>query len=227
MADHHRYPALMLSWLTPIYDLFVRLFMPEKQFKRDLIARARIVAGHRVLDLGAGTGTLAIMIKQIQPDAQITGLDGDAEILAIARDKASRAGVDLNFNLGYATALPYPAESFDRVLSSLVMSLLSREDKQLAVQEAYRVLRRGGELGIADFGAPHTRWGRGVTPLMRRFERMSDNLDGLLPAMFREAGFENVEEVARFATLFGTLSILYGRKGVSTSVITSRGTAMR
>jgi len=80
------------------------------------------------------------------------------------------------------------------------------------VRDAYRVLRSGGALLIADFGPPHTRWGRWVAPLLRRYERISDHLDGLLPAMFRQAGFESVQEVARFATVFGTLSILSGRK---------------
>ncbi len=212
MADSNRYPALVFHRLTPVYDLFVRLFMPEKRFKRDLIARARLAPGQRVLDLGAGTGTLAIMIKQNQPKVQITGLDGDAEVLAIARDKAARAGADIPFDLGSVTALPYSAESFDRVVSSLVMSLLSHADKQLALREAYRVLRGGGELLIADFGPPHTRWEQWVAPLARRFERIRDNLDALLPGMFQEAGFEGVEEVARFDTIFGALSILYGRK---------------
>ena len=212
MTDNYRYPALILDWLTPVYDLFVRLFMSEKRFKRDLITRAHIAPGHRVLDLGAGSGTLAIMIKQTRPKVQIIGLDGDPGILAFAREKASRAGVEITFDPGDATALPYLNESFDRVVSSLVFSLLSREDKQRAVREAYRVLRSGGELHIADFGSPHTRWGRLVAPVIRRFERISDNLDGLVPAMFREAGFENVEEVARFATIFGTLSIVCGRK---------------
>jgi ubiquinone/menaquinone biosynthesis C-methylase UbiE len=186
--------------------------MPERRFKRDLIARARLAPGQRVLDLGAGTGTLAILIKQGQPDVQIIGLDGDPKILAIAREKASRAGADIPFDLGDATALLYPDESFDRVVSSLVFSLLSREGKRLAAREAYRVLRGGGELLIADFGPPHTRWGRLLAPLMRRFERTADNLGGVLPVLFREAGFENVGEVARFATAFGTLAILRGRK---------------
>ncbi len=186
--------------------------MPEIRFKRALIAQASITAGQRVLDLGAGTGTLAIMIKQAQPDAQVTGLDGDPEILSIAREKASLSGADIEFDVGNATALPYGDQSFDRVVSTLVMSLLSRTEKRLAILEAYRVLRNGGELHIADFGSPHTRWGHVVAPLVRRFEPISDNLDGLLPAMFQEAGFEAIEEVARFATVFGTLSILSGKK---------------
>lgn len=212
MTDSNRYPALMLDWLTPVYDLFVRLFLREKQVKRDLIARTHVAPGHRVLDLGAGTGTLAITIKQVQPDVRVTGLDGDPGILAIAREKATRVGVDIAFDLGNAAALPYPDESFDRVLSSLVFSLLSSEDKQLAAREAYRVLTGGGELHIADFGPPHTWWGRLLASRMRRFEPISDNLDGRLPAMFREAGFENVEESARFITILGTISILSGRK---------------
>lgn len=150
----------------------------------------------------------------MQPDAQITGLDADPKVLAIARGKADRANVTIAFDTSTAAALPYPDASFDRVLSSLVFSLLSREEKRLAVREAYRVLRGGGELHVADFGPPHTLWGRLLAPRMRRFEPIVDNLDGRLPVLFQEAGFENVAVTARFATIFGTITFLFGRKPV-------------
>jgi ubiquinone/menaquinone biosynthesis C-methylase UbiE len=212
MTHDHRYPALLSGWLTPFYDFFARHFMPEMHIKRDLIALACIAPGQRVLDLGAGTGTLAIMIKQIQPEAQVIGLDGDMEILSIAREKASRSGVEIAFETGNAVALPHAGKTFDCVLSTLVMSLLSRELKTLAIREAYRVLRRGGELYITDFGQPHTWWGRLVAPLVRRFEPIADNLDGLLPDLFQDVGLINVAETRRYATLFGTISILSGQK---------------
>lgn len=73
-------------------------------------------------------------------------------------------------------------------------------------------MRRGGVLLIEDFGPPHTRWGRWVAPLMRHYERLSDHLDGRLLSVFRQTSFENVQGAARFATIFGTLAILSGRK---------------
>jgi ubiquinone/menaquinone biosynthesis C-methylase UbiE len=155
-----RYPALMSERLTPLYDLFMRLFMPELKFKRALIEYVRLEPGQRVLDLGSGSGTLAILAKQAQPQVQIRGLDGDPGITAMASLKIARYALEIPLEVGDATALPYPDETFERVLSSLVLSLLSREGKQDAIREAQRVLRAGGELLVADFAPPHTWWGR-------------------------------------------------------------------
>jgi ubiquinone/menaquinone biosynthesis C-methylase UbiE len=209
-----RHPALILPRLTPAYDLFIRTFMPERRFKRELIAGARINSTSRVLDMGAGTGTLGIMVKDSVPSARISGIDGHLAILRLARQKVVRAQANIAFTNGDVTALPYPSESFDRVLSSLVFSLLSMENKRLAVSEAYRVLTAGGEFHVADYGPAHTTWGRWMAPLVRNFGPTAENLAGVLPAIFQEMDFEDVREGGCFATLFGTLSIVSGRKPV-------------
>lgn len=212
MSDRGRSAALIHHRLTPVYDLFVRLFLRDKTLKHNVAAQMHIDPGHRVLDLGAGTGTLALLLKRAQPAGRIYGLDRDPEILTIARAKAVQAGVNIDLGVGDAVALPFRDESFDRVVSSLVFSLLSHDDKQRAAREAYRVLQRGGELVFADFGPPRTTWGKLFARRMRRFEPIIDNLDGRLPRMFRRAGFADVEEVTHLETVLGTITILSGRK---------------
>jgi len=178
-------PALGFDWLTPLYDPLVKWFMPESKFKSHLVKEACVQAGQRVLDVGCGTGTLTIIVKQTHPDAEVFGLDGDAGILEIARGKATRAGVEVTLLEGLAFQLPYADKSFDRVLSSLMFHHLTTENKRLALSEVFRVLEPDGELHIADFRKPNES----------------------LPTMFREAGFEQVKEYAKYRTLFGTLSL--------------------
>ncbi|HEY8461158.1 MAG TPA: alpha/beta fold hydrolase [Blastocatellia bacterium] len=183
-------PAMGFDLLTPLYDSFVKWFMPESRFKKHLIEQANIRPGQRVLDLGCGTATLTIMIKQAHPNAEVTGLDGDAKILRIARRKVVRAGVEIALHEGLACRLPYSDKSFDRVVSSLMFHHLTAEGRRRALSEAFRVLQPGGELHIADLGRPNK----------------------LLPEMLREAGFEQYEEFCRYATIFGDLLLWRARR---------------
>ncbi len=204
-------PALNREWLMPIYDPLIRWTMREATFKPHLVARARIAPGHRVLDLGCGTATLPILIKQMHPESEVVGLDIDARILGVAREKIARTGLDITLDQGPATALPYPDHSFDRVLSSLVFHHLRTEDKVGAAREAFRVLRPGGEMHVADFGKPHNSLMAAITLVMRHFEETADNFAGRLPEMFRQAGFEQMQVTGRYGTLFGPLA-LYGAR---------------
>jgi ubiquinone/menaquinone biosynthesis C-methylase UbiE len=74
--------------------------MREVRFKRELILLAQIQPGQQVLDLGCGTATLTVMIKQAQHDAQVTGLDADLDALKIGQEKAEKAGVVLKLDHG-------------------------------------------------------------------------------------------------------------------------------
>ncbi len=205
-------PALSYDWLTPLYDPLIRWTMRESTFKRHLVGQAQIKRAHRVLDLGCGTATLTILIKRAHPDSEVIGLDGDSRVLRIAIAKIAKTGLDIALDQGMAFDLPYPDGSFDRVLSSLLFHHLTRQDKGRTVREVFRVLRPGGELHVADLGKPHNVLMALVSLIMRNLEETSDNILGLLPEMFKSTHFEQVEEPARYMTVFGTLSLYRARK---------------
>jgi len=208
MTQDDKYiPALSYDRLTPLFDPVLRWSLRELELKRRLIVQARIEPGQRVLDLGCGTATLTILIQQTHPEAEVVGIDGDPRILTIAKTKAAKAGVNLTFDQGMAFDPPYPDNSFERVVSSLVLHHLTTENKRRAFKEVYRVLRPGGELHVLDFGQPHNLYTAIVSHLTQRLEEAADNVQGLLPAMLREAGFDQVAVTARFTTVFGSLAL--------------------
>jgi ubiquinone/menaquinone biosynthesis C-methylase UbiE len=205
-------PAAGHDRLLPLYDPFLRWCMREHRFKGRLVEEARIPAGARVLDLGCGTGTLAILIQRRHPDAAVRGLDGDPKVLALARAKAAREGVDAAFEEGLAYALPYPDGAFDRVLSSLVLHHLAPPRKLETLREVRRVLRSGGSFHVVDFGPPASAWARFVAHLALHGEHVDDHLAGRLPELLRLAGFEEVRESAPHATIAGSLHFVHATR---------------
>ncbi len=183
-------------------------------FKKLLIQQAGISNGHRVLDLGCGTATLTIMIKKTYPQAQVVGLDADPVILSIAKAKAKKESLDITFENAMAYRLPFPDESFDRVVSSLMIHHLTTDNKTLAFKEVYRVLRNGGEFHLADFGAPTTFMMKLVSLIVRHLEETSDNIRGHIPEMLREAGFVNLKESMNLSTMFGTMTLSKTKKDI-------------
>ncbi|HZM22386.1 MAG TPA: class I SAM-dependent methyltransferase, partial [Anaerolineales bacterium] len=153
-------PALSFRVLTPFYDFIQKYIVRDIRYKSRLIAHAQIQADHRVMDLGCGTGTLAIMAKRAQPQADIFGLDADPEMLKVAKAKKDQEKLEVKFDVGFTNNLPYPDEFFDRVLSSIMIHHLKTPDKEKTAHEIYRVLKPGGQLHIIDFGKPYTWYGK-------------------------------------------------------------------
>lgn len=205
-------PALRFRVLTPLFDLVLRWGMRELSIKRYLVQQAQIGSGNRVLDLGSGTGTLALLAHRMHPDAELIGIDADPDILAIARAKAGREGAQIRFDQGMAFALPYNSESFDRVVSSLVFHHLTTRDKERSLAEVRRVLKPGGLLLILDFGKPQNTLAWLIGQALQRIEPSGDLQRGVLPTLMEQADLLHVEVVARFMTAFGTVALYRGQK---------------
>jgi ubiquinone/menaquinone biosynthesis C-methylase UbiE len=202
-------PAFGRERLTAFYDPVIRLTTRERSFKDRLLAQAGLGAGMEVLDLGCGTGTLALLAKRRVPSARVFGLDGDPKMLARARAKAQGAGLDVRFDEGLSTDLPYRDAQFDRVLSTLFFHHLEPPDKRRTVAEVARVLKPGGELHVAD-------WGPATDPLMSALSvsiRLLDgagptreNFAGALPGIFERGGLAHVRTHGRMRTIYGALA---------------------
>jgi ubiquinone/menaquinone biosynthesis C-methylase UbiE len=208
-------PALRFSALTPLFDPVVRMTTRERTFKRRLLERAAVRAGEEVLDLGAGTGTLALMLEHAEPRAVVTGLDADREILSQARAKAVAAGSAATFVEAFSDDMPFEDESFDVIVSTLFFHHLDGGVKRATLRECVRVLRRGGRLVVGD-------WGRPADPLMAAlflqvraidgFGVTADNAHGRLPALFEEAGLDPVHTTDELRTPLGTIALYTGAR---------------
>jgi ubiquinone/menaquinone biosynthesis C-methylase UbiE len=204
-------PALGFDLLTPLYDPLVRLALREEEVKRRLVEQAGIAPGMTVVDFGCGTGTLVLLVKQMQPDARVIGVDVDARILEIARQKVSAAGVDVELRCGPIDEVGLAPASVDRVLTTLVLHHLTDDEKLRALGAFRRVLRVGGELHVGDFGPPQNLAMWAVSSLVQLFDgadRLGANLEGRVPLLVRRAGFDDVAERGQVATPFGTLAFL-------------------
>ncbi len=203
-------PALRYRFATGLYDPVVRWTTRETAFKKALVARLAPGQGERILDVGCGTGTLAIAVARAAPGVEVVGIDADESMLARARAKQARSGTSVQWHRGLAQNLPFQAGEFDAVVSSLFFHHLLRPDKRATLAEIARVIRPGGRLLIADWGRPANPAYRALflaVQLLDGFATTRDSVEGALPLLMNEAGFEAVQLVREFPTAVGTLAI--------------------
>ncbi len=210
-------PAAGRDWLLPLYDPFVKLLGGDAA-RAELLAHAAIRPNHRILDIGCGTGSLLVQIRRLHPDVEAVGLDPDPKALARGRRKAARAAVPVQFDQGFSDALPYPAESFDLVLSSLMFHHLRLDEKERTLQEVRRVLKPGGFLHLLDFVGQKSR-PHGIHGFLARLLRATSHPghahDPSILALMGQAGFADAKEITRRATLFGRVAYYYASVGIA------------
>jgi ubiquinone/menaquinone biosynthesis C-methylase UbiE len=187
-------PALGKDWLAPFYDVLLAMVGWGPQLTENMLERAHIQDGERVLDVGCATATLLIAAKARYPAAHLVGGDPDGRALQIARKKIARQRVEVEAVQARAENLPFQPSSFDLVMSSLMFHHLPTEIKQQAMHDIYRVLTPGGRLLLADFGKPEGVLLSTLFALSRfmwaaEARYVQDNKEGKLPLFLQDVGF--------------------------------------
>jgi ubiquinone/menaquinone biosynthesis C-methylase UbiE len=151
---------------------------------------ARLAAGDSVLDVGCGTGTLAIAAKKrVGSAGAVFGIDASPAMVARATRKSARAGIDVTFANAVVEALPFPDAHFDAVLSTLMLHHLPRQARRQCAAEIRRVLKPRGRLLVVDFGRPQARHG-----ILAHFHRHGHVDFADVRAMLTDAAFVVTED---------------------------------
>lgn len=210
-------PPAGYSFLTPFYDIGVRISTRETKWRNALVDLISPSDDDILLDIGAGTGSLALLLARKNPSTAYFGIDPDKDALRIARKKARNAGIEVELKVAAFSEneiSDWPKPSI--VTLCLVLHQVPLKEKIRILREVYKVLQPGGRLFIADYAEQRT-W------LMRRLFRATiqqldgvtdtqPNADGVLGPLMTEVGFTEVIELRQFNTVTGSISILRATK---------------
>lgn len=199
-----------LDHAAAVYDFFEPILLLGKQAEYDLkiVSLLDLKPSDKVLDLGCGTGVLCRMIADRLDGTAggvAVGIDAAGAMIQVARKKRENAAC--HFEAMAAEKLSFEDASFDAVVSSLFFHHVQLDLKALALSEAYRVLKSGGKLVIADMHIPTNWMGWVISHVSRWFfmqPQIGENIRGVLPALIEEAGFAPAEIVAQY---FGYISV--------------------
>jgi ubiquinone/menaquinone biosynthesis C-methylase UbiE len=209
MAERAYLPAAGRDAFLPLYDPLTRL-LGGRKILRSLLDQAALQPNHVILDVGCGTGTLAVFVKRLHPTIDVTALDPDPKALARATAKAAKARVAVRFDRGFADALEYGDATFDRVFSSMMFHHIPRNDRTRVLTEIRRVLKPGGSLEFLDIDFTGTGQ-RGFLARLLHGPAPPPGEDRLLGRM-HEAGLTDARRVRDLKTVIGGLAFYQARR---------------
>lgn len=194
----------LIRW-APYYDLAVNIMIlgQARRLRKMTVDHALIQPGDSVLDVGCGTGAVSQLAKiRAGRNGQVFGIDPAPEMIAVARNKAARKGLEIDFRLGIIETLPFTDASIDVVTSSLMMHHLPEALKVRGLAEIHRVLKPHGRLLIADFMRPT---GSFLNHLFIAFTRHQGLESGIedLEKLLKDAGFSQIANLEEQVLIIG------------------------
>jgi ubiquinone/menaquinone biosynthesis C-methylase UbiE len=202
------FPAQTKGYLIrwgAFYDTVVNLLTlgQTKRLRTMTIDQAMLKPGERLLDVGCGTGGVTIPAKKrIGQNGPVSGIDPSPEMIVVARKKAQRARVDIDFRIGVIESLPYADGSFDVVTSSLMMHHLPYDVQQKGLAEIYRVLRPGGRILIADAMKQNSFFLKPLFNLVAKHHGLKFGVEDL-PSTLKSAGFTDAIKLEKHFAFIG------------------------
>ena len=165
------------------------------RIRRLIIEAAELAPGEKVLDVGCGTGTLAIAAKaKAGPAGEVQGIDASPEMIQVARRKATRAGADVGFQVGLIEELPFDGGRFDLVTSTMMLHHLPEDLKRKGLAEVRRVLKPESRLLVVDFASQPGSFVGLLASLLPGHGRDHSGA-ARIKAMLGDAGFRDVEQL--------------------------------
>ena len=210
-------PPLGFAALTPFYDRAIRVMTREAAWRTRLVERIAPSKGDIVLDVGSGTGSLAIALTAAAPDCRVRGVDPDHAAVELAKKKAALAGSSAAFEQGSFDILArHDNGGVDTVTCSLVLHQVPLAEKARLIQTMFVRLQPGGQLFIADYGLqPNFIMRLAYRLTVQMLDGKSDtqpNADGILPILIEEAGFGGMRILDSFDTATGRIDIIRAEK---------------
>ncbi|TAH53127.1 MAG: ubiquinone/menaquinone biosynthesis methyltransferase [Chloroflexota bacterium] len=225
-TERARENQAMFARVAPRYDLMNRLMTAgmDGAWRHQVIQRAQLEDTSRVLDIGTGTGDLALEISHRFPHSVVIAADYTFEMMNVGKQK----GRALNFNSADALHLPFADETFDAVVSGFLLRNVTDIDRVL--REQYRVLKKGGRMVALDTTRPEKNLftpfiqfhlqtiiptlGKFIAGNGNAYSYLTNSTQNFLRAeelaeLARRAGFR---EVGFMRQNFGTIAIHWGTK---------------
>jgi ubiquinone/menaquinone biosynthesis C-methylase UbiE len=204
------YAASVYDWLSPLMT-----FGHEKRMGQIALELLNLKGHEKIIDIGCGTGSLTIEAgRRLSPekDGHIIGIDAAAKMITLARKKAVEMP-QVRFDISAAEKLDYEDQAFDLALSTFFFHHIDAELKKIALNEMWRVLKKGGKAVIVDVDTPTTLFGKICAwsgYILFRQEEIKENIEGKLRQAMRLSRFGDFQFISSH---LGYVSIFVLHKG--------------